>query len=70
MKKSFIDAQALRQIVAEYPTPFHLYDERGIRENARRLHQAFAWNPRSKPRPILQFWRFYGRKVAGLTAPH
>ncbi|HBG00763.1 MAG TPA: diaminopimelate decarboxylase [Firmicutes bacterium] len=44
MKKSFIDAQALRQIVAEYPTPFHLYDERGIRENARRLHQAFAWN--------------------------
>ena len=25
--------------------PFHLYDEKGIRENARRLKQAFAWNP-------------------------
>lgn len=45
MKRPFVDAKTLRNIVAEYPTPFHLYDEQGIRENARRLHQAFAWNP-------------------------
>ena len=30
---------------AQYPTPFHIYDERGIRENARALKAAFAWNP-------------------------
>ena len=34
----------LRQITAEYPTPFHLYDEKGIRQKARDLHKAFAWN--------------------------
>lgn len=45
MKKPFVHAEQLRQIVAEYPTPFHLYDEQGIRDNARKLHQAFAWNP-------------------------
>ncbi len=45
MKKPFVDAKTLRNIVAEYPTPFHLYDEQGIRDNARRLHEAFAWNP-------------------------
>lgn len=45
MKKTFVSAEQLRKIVAEYPTPFHLYDEAGIRANARRLHQAFAWNP-------------------------
>lgn len=44
MKRPFVDATTLRQIVTEYPTPFHLYDEQGIRDNARRLHQAFAWN--------------------------
>lgn len=44
MKKPFVDANTLRDIVATYPTPFHLYDEQGIRENARKLHQAFAWN--------------------------
>ena len=28
-----------------FPTPFHLYDEQGIRERARRLRQAFSWCP-------------------------
>ncbi len=35
----------LEQIEKAHPTPFHLYDERGIRENARRLKAAFSWNP-------------------------
>ncbi len=69
MKKPFISAEKLRQIAAEYPTPFHLYDEKGIRANARRLHQAFAWNPgfkeyfavKATPNPaILQILREEG----------
>ncbi len=35
----------VREIIRSYPTPFHLYDERGIRQNARRLNAAFAWCP-------------------------
>lgn len=37
------DEATIRAIAAEHPTPFYLYDERGIRENARRLNGAFAW---------------------------
>jgi diaminopimelate decarboxylase len=35
--------EKLDEILAAYPTPFHLYDERGMRENARRLKKAFGW---------------------------
>ena len=35
----------VREIIRDYPTPFYLYDERGIRENARRLNAAFGWCP-------------------------
>ena len=45
MKRPFVSAEQLRHIVEEHPTPFHLYDEAGIRKNARRLNKAFAWNP-------------------------
>lgn len=34
----------LREIAAQWPTPFHLYDEKAIRANARRFRAAFAWN--------------------------
>lgn len=44
MKKPFVTKEQLEEIVKKYPTPFHLYDEKGIRENARRLKAAFAWN--------------------------
>ena len=44
MKKLFFNHEKLKEIVSEYHTPFHLYDEKGIRENARRLKEAFAWN--------------------------
>jgi diaminopimelate decarboxylase len=33
----------LKNILQEHPAPFHIYDERGIRENARRLLKAFSW---------------------------
>ncbi len=44
MKIPFVTKEQLEQITAEYPTPFHLYDEKGIRQKARDLHKAFAWN--------------------------
>lgn len=44
MKTPFVTKEQLEQITAEYPTPFHLYDEKGIRQKARDLHKAFAWN--------------------------
>ncbi|MGN0151225.1 MAG: diaminopimelate decarboxylase [Wujia sp.] len=45
MKKPFITREQVEEIVKKYPTPFHIYDEKGIRENARKLKQAFSWNP-------------------------
>ena len=45
MKRPFVTRSQLDEIVQEYPTPFHLYDEKGLRENARRVNAAFAWNP-------------------------
>ena len=43
-KKTIVDLKEVEEIVKKYPTPFHIYDEKGIRENARRLHEAFSWN--------------------------
>lgn len=45
MKKTpFVTKEQIEEIAKTYPTPFHIYDERGIRENARRLKEAFSWN--------------------------
>ena len=43
-KKPFVTLEQVQEMVEKYPTPFHLYDEKGIRENARKVKQAFAWN--------------------------
>ena len=43
-KKTFVTLEQLKEIDKTYPTPYHLYDEKGIRDNARRLKEAFAWN--------------------------
>ena len=43
-KKPFITLEQANNIIKDIPTPFHLYDEKGIRENARRLNKAFSWN--------------------------
>ncbi len=45
MKQPFVTLAQLQEIVKQYPTPFHLYDEKGIRENTRALYRAFSWNP-------------------------
>ncbi len=44
-KDLFFNKAQIEKIMKKYPTPFHLYDEKGIRENARRLYAAFAWVP-------------------------
>ena len=69
MKKPFVTREQLEEITAKYPTPFHLYDEKGMRENARRLAAAFSWNKgfreyfavKAEPNPfILQILRDEG----------
>ncbi len=60
-KKLPFSKQQLDKILEKYPTPFHLYDERGIKENARRFIRSFSWNPgfkefyaiKSAPNPYL-----------------
>ncbi len=36
--------EEIEKICEEFPTPFHIYDEKGIRENVKRLKKAFSWN--------------------------
>ena len=43
-KEPFVTLEQLQEITKTYPTPFHLYDEKGIRENAKALKEAFSWN--------------------------
>ncbi|MDE5563858.1 MAG: diaminopimelate decarboxylase, partial [Oscillospiraceae bacterium] len=43
-KIPFITKAKAEEITKTYPTPFHIYDEKGIRENARLVQKAFAWN--------------------------
>ena len=61
MKRPFVTLKQVQEIVKTHPTPFHIYDEHGIRENARRLNKAFGWNKgykeffavKATPNPIL-----------------
>ena len=68
-KETFVTKEQLDEIVKKYPTPFHLYDEKGIRKNAEALKEAFAWNKgykeyfavKATPNPFLiQILREYG----------
>ena len=68
-KTPFVTLEQLKEITKTYPTPFHLYDEKGIRANAARLRDAFSWNPgfkeyfavKATPNPfILNILREYG----------
>ena len=68
-KEPFVTLEQLKEIVKTYPTPYHLYDEKGIRENAKRVKEAFAWNKgfreyfavKATPNPFLiNILREYG----------
>ena len=43
-KKAFVTKNQIEEIVKTHHTPFHIYDEKGIRENCERVKKAFAWN--------------------------
>lgn len=43
-KKPFVTKQQIDEITKTYPTPFHIYDEKGIRENVKAVKEAFSWN--------------------------
>lgn len=45
LKKIPFTNEQIKRIIAENPTPFHIYDEKAIRENARRFYKAFSWVP-------------------------
>lgn len=45
-KKPFLTKEQAEQIAQQVPTPYHVYDEAGIRERCRQLKDAFSWNPR------------------------
>ena len=69
MKKPFVTKELIEEVVKEYPTPFHIYDEKGIRENAKALKEAFSWNKgykeffavKATPNPFLiDILREYG----------
>lgn len=68
-KKPFVTKEQVEDIVKTYPTPFHIYDEKGIRENAKALKEAFSWNKgfkeyfavKATPNPFLiDILREYG----------
>ncbi len=68
-KEAFVTKEQIEEIVKTYPTPFHIYDEKGIRENARALKEAFSWNKgfkeyfavKATPNPFLiDILREYG----------
>ena len=68
-KKTFVTLEQLKEIDKTYPTPYHLYDEKGIRENAKKLKEAFSWNKgyreyfaiKATPNPyILKILKDYG----------
>ena len=68
-KTPFTTKEKLEEIAKVYPTPFHLYDEAGIRKNAENLKKAFAWNKgfkeyfavKATPNPFLiNILREYG----------
>ncbi|MCI9124885.1 MAG: diaminopimelate decarboxylase [Eubacterium sp.] len=68
-KQPFVSNEQLQEIVKQFPTPFHLYDEKGIRANVQAVRDAFAWNPgfreyfavKAEPNPfIIQILKEYG----------
>lgn len=61
MKIPFVSKEQIEKAAGKYPTPFHIYDEKGIRERARALNAAFSWNKgfkeyfavKATPNPVI-----------------
>ncbi len=68
-KVPFVSKEKIEEIVKKYPTPFHIYDEAGIRKNAKAMQEAFSWNKgfkeyfavKANPNPhLIQILNEYG----------
>ncbi len=68
-KEPFVTNEQLTELVKQFPTPFHLYDEKGIRANAQAVKEAFSWNKgyreyfavKAEPNPfIIRILNEYG----------
>ncbi len=68
-KEPFVTNEQLKEIVKQFPTPFHLYDEKGIRANVQAVREAFSWNKgyreyfavKAEPNPfIINILKEYG----------
>lgn len=68
-KTTFVSREKIEDIEKTYPTPFYLYDEKGIRDNAKKVYESFSWNPgyreyfavKATPNPfILHILKEYG----------
>lgn len=68
-KEPFVTKEMIEEIAKDYPTPFHIYDEKGIRKNAQAVKEAFSWNPgfkeyfavKATPNPyLMQILKEYG----------
>ena len=68
-KKAFLTLEQAKSIAEKWPTPWHIYDEQGIRDNAEKVRRAFSWNKgfreyfavKASPNPfILKILKEYG----------
>lgn len=72
-KIPFVTKEQLEDIASHYATPFYLYDEKGIRETARRVNKAFSWNKgfkeyfAVKATPTPGILKFCTKKAAART---
>lgn len=61
MKKPYVTKEQVENIVKDFPTPFYLYDEKGLVDNAKAVYDAFSWNKgfkeyfavKATPNPVL-----------------
>lgn len=61
MKQAFLNLPKAKEIIEKHPTPFYVYDEKGIKNNARELLDAFSWNKgfkeyfavKATPNPVI-----------------
>lgn len=76
MKKPFVSLEKIKEIVKTYPTPFHIYDKKGIEDNMKELLDAFSWNKgfkeyfavKATPNPAII--KILKKVVAELTVLH
>jgi len=68
-KKAFVTKEQVEEIVKTYPTPFHIYDEKGLRQKLAAVKEAFSWNEgfreyfavKANPNPfLLKIMQEYG----------